>query len=136
MRSLVFLIPIVSMAAIVPADISGVRPGPVTVSASAETLTVRWPDEASRMWTAEFSLNSEKPLITTIGLDADRHRPQRLAAILGDDRETPRSAPGSTSSSIFREVIPREPGGSRAHSGPSAPRRAASVTGSKCCSKG
>ena len=70
MRYLVFLIPIVSIAAIVPADISGVRPGPVTVSASAETLTVRWPDEASRMWTAEFSLDSEKPLITRIGLDA------------------------------------------------------------------
>ena len=70
MRSLVFLIPIVSMAAIVPADISGVRAGPVTVSATAETLTVRWPDEASRMWTAEFSLDSEKPLITRIGLDA------------------------------------------------------------------
>jgi hypothetical protein len=58
------------MAAIVPADISGVRPGPVTVSASAETLTVRWPDEASQTWTAEFSLDSEKPLITRIGLDA------------------------------------------------------------------
>jgi len=70
MRSLVFLIPMVSMAAIVPADISGVRPGPVTVIASADTLTVRWPDEASRIWTAVFSLDSEKPLITTIGLDA------------------------------------------------------------------
>ena len=70
MRSLVFLIPIVSLAAIVPADISGVRPGPVTVSASAESLTVRWPDEASRIWTAVFSLDTEKPLITSIGLDA------------------------------------------------------------------
>jgi hypothetical protein len=70
MRSLVFLIPIVSVAAIAPADISGVRPGPVTVSASAGTLTVRWPDEVSRMWTAEFSLDSEKPLITMIGLGA------------------------------------------------------------------
>lgn len=37
---------------------------------SAETLTVRWPDESSRMWTAEFSLNSEKPLITKIGVGA------------------------------------------------------------------
>src|SRR3954471_23688550 len=68
MRSLLFLIPLVSMAAIVPADISGVRPGPVTVSASADTLTVRWPDEASRIWTAEFSLDTEKPLITRIGV--------------------------------------------------------------------
>jgi hypothetical protein len=68
MRSLIFFIPILSVAAIVPADTSGVRPGPIKVSASAETLTVRWPDEASRMWTAEFSLNSEKPLITQIGV--------------------------------------------------------------------
>ena len=68
MRSLIFFIPILSVAAIVPADISGVRPGPIKISASAETLTVRWPDEASRMWTAEFSLNSEKPLVTQIGV--------------------------------------------------------------------
>jgi hypothetical protein len=67
-RSLIFFIPILTIAATVPADISGVRPGPITVSASAETLTVRWPDETSRMWTAEFSLNSEKPLITWIGV--------------------------------------------------------------------
>src|SRR5204863_5857899 len=58
------------IAATVPADISGVQQGPVTVSVSAETLTVRWPDEASRVWTAEFSLNTERPLITTIGVNA------------------------------------------------------------------
>jgi len=69
MRSLIFLIPMLNLAATVPADISGVRQGPVTVTASAEALTVRWPDELSRTWTAEFSLNSEKPLITMIGLD-------------------------------------------------------------------
>ena len=57
------------MAATVPADISGVQQGPVTVSATAETLTVRWPDEASRTWTAEFSLDTAKPLITKIGLE-------------------------------------------------------------------
>src|SRR5215510_1514228 len=69
MRSLIFLIPMLNLAAVVPADISGVRQGPVTVTASAEALTVRWPDELSRTWTAEFSLNSEKPLITMIGFD-------------------------------------------------------------------
>src|SRR5258705_8471165 len=69
MRSLIFLIPILNLAATIPADTSGVRQGPVTVTASAVALTVRWPDELSRSWTAEFSLNSEKPLITMIGLD-------------------------------------------------------------------
>src|SRR4051794_212592 len=70
MRSLIFLVPILSVAATIPADISSVQPGPVTISASPQSLTVRWPDERSRMWTAEFSLDSEKPLITTIGLEA------------------------------------------------------------------
>jgi hypothetical protein len=48
MRSIFFLIPIISVAATVPADISGVRPGPITVVATAESIMVRWPDEASR----------------------------------------------------------------------------------------
>ena len=49
MRILIFLIPLISVAATVPADISGVRPGPISVSASTDSITVRWPDEASRM---------------------------------------------------------------------------------------
>ncbi len=69
MRSLIILfLPVLSAAAIVPADISGVQPGPIKVSAAAESLTVSWPDESSRMWTAEFSLDSAKPLITRIGV--------------------------------------------------------------------
>src|SRR3982751_986971 len=70
MRCLILFIPILCVAAIVPAEISGVRPGPVTVSASTESITVRWPDETSRMWSAEFSLNSERPLITAIGVNS------------------------------------------------------------------
>src|ERR1700759_5628051 len=68
MRSLILFIPMISLAATVPADIAGLRPGPITVSATADSLTVRWPDEASRVWSAEFSLNSEKRLITAIGV--------------------------------------------------------------------
>src|ERR1043165_9485214 len=66
MRSVFFLIPMVSVAATIPADVSGVRPGPIAVAATAESITVRWPDEASRIWTAEFSLNTETPLIKAI----------------------------------------------------------------------
>src|SRR5215831_445794 len=66
MRSLIFFIPLVGMAVTIPVDTSAVRPGPIVVSATAESLTVRWPDEASRVWTAEFSLNNERPLITMI----------------------------------------------------------------------
>jgi hypothetical protein len=47
-------------------------------------------DEASRGWTAEFSLNSDKPLITSISLNTTPRDPKRLATILGHHRETPR----------------------------------------------
>src|SRR5262249_6240621 len=69
MRFAILLLPMCIVAATIPADISGVRPGLVTVAATAESLTVRWPDEASRTWIAEFSLDSAKPLITRIGLE-------------------------------------------------------------------
>ncbi|MEP6540487.1 MAG: hypothetical protein ABJF23_34510 [Bryobacteraceae bacterium] len=69
MRFALFFIPACVIAAIIPADLSGVRPGAVTVAATGESLTVRWPDEASRTWTAEFSLDSTRPLITSIGLE-------------------------------------------------------------------
>ena len=86
-RSLIFFIPILGVAAIVPAGTSGVRPGPIM------SLSLRWKalTEFSlagrgipRMWTAEFSLNSEKPLITRMGTGTKR---SHLAptAILGHD---------------------------------------------------
>src|SRR5947207_9562248 len=69
MRFPILLMPMCAVAATIPADISGVRPGVVTVAATADSLTVSWPDEASRKWSAEFSLDSAKPLITRIGLE-------------------------------------------------------------------
>jgi len=74
MRLFIFLgpvlVPVVCWAAIVPADISAVRQGPVKVATTTDTLTVRWPDESSRAWTAEFSLDTQKPLITRIAVGA------------------------------------------------------------------
>ena len=52
----------------VPLDLSGVRPGPVEVRGSADSVTVRWPDEASRNWEAQFSLDPAKPLISSIAV--------------------------------------------------------------------
>ena len=54
--------------AVVPADTSGVRPGPIQVNASSGALTVQWPDEANRTWTPESRLNDAKPLITSVSL--------------------------------------------------------------------
>src|SRR5262245_54849794 len=68
-RFSILFVPTYLVAAAIPADISNVRPGVITVVATTESLTVRWPDEVSRTWVAEFSLDNAKPLITRIGLE-------------------------------------------------------------------
>jgi len=66
-------------AAIVPVDVSGVRLGPITVIGYDKAVTVKWPAENNRIWTAEFSLDPEQPLITNISTDGkaiiERARP-------------------------------------------------------------
>jgi hypothetical protein len=52
--------------AAVPFDGSNVRPGPITVTSTTAAVTVRWQDEAKRLWSAEFSLDPKTPLITAI----------------------------------------------------------------------
>src|SRR3954447_1171826 len=47
-------------------DLSRYDPGPVTVVSADTTLTVRWSDDAETPWTAVFSLDAQKPLITAI----------------------------------------------------------------------
>lgn len=53
-------------AALAPIDLSAVRPGPISVEAGQDSVVVAWPDETGRRWTAIFSLDSERPLITSI----------------------------------------------------------------------
>ena len=66
-------------SATVPVDVSGVRPGPVTVASSADAVTVSWRDGDSRSWRAEFSVDPAKALIGSIGVDGkaviERGRP-------------------------------------------------------------
>jgi hypothetical protein len=50
----------------VPIDITGVRPGAITVTTTPTTVAVEWPDETSRRWRATFSLEPQRPLITSI----------------------------------------------------------------------
>jgi hypothetical protein len=57
------------LGAAVPVDLSDVRPGPVSVVESPAALTVKWPAENNRMWTAEFSLDPKEPLITAISAE-------------------------------------------------------------------
>jgi hypothetical protein len=66
---LVVWIPAGALAEVVPLDLSGVRPGPIKVEKTVESAIVQWPDENSRLWKAEFSLDPEKPLLTAISVD-------------------------------------------------------------------
>src|SRR5205085_4122452 len=74
-----FLLPVFCWAATVPVDLSNLRPGPIAVESTADSLTVSWPDENSRTWRAVFSLDPERPLITSIGISGkpvlERARP-------------------------------------------------------------
>jgi hypothetical protein len=54
----------------VPIDVTGVRPGAVTVTTTPTTVTVEWPDETSKRWRATFSLEPNRPLITSIAAGA------------------------------------------------------------------
>jgi hypothetical protein len=60
------LLPGLALAQAVPIDTTAVRPGAVTVTTTAGAVSVSWPDETSRTWTATFSLDPARPLISSI----------------------------------------------------------------------
>src|SRR5580658_2730458 len=55
-------------------DISGLKPGPITVDSNPATLTVHWNDEKSRPWEAVFSLSPSvrQPLISAISVEGKK----------------------------------------------------------------
>jgi hypothetical protein len=63
----------------ITADLSGVKPGPIAVISSTESVKVSWSDAANHQWETIFSLDSIQPLITSISVDGhtivDRARP-------------------------------------------------------------
>ena len=67
--ALVILVPVAAAQEPVPLDLTGVRPGAVTIARSGNALVVTWPDETSRVWRATFSLDPAQPIITSIGGD-------------------------------------------------------------------
>src|SRR5207249_10101255 len=46
------LIPLPAAAVSVPLDLTGVRPGPITITRAEDSATVSWPDETGRVWRA------------------------------------------------------------------------------------
>ena len=59
-------------AAAVPFDATGVRPGPVKVSSSPGAIVVSWDDADALNWKAEFSLDPEKPLLSSISANGEK----------------------------------------------------------------
>jgi hypothetical protein len=53
----------------IKADLSAVKPGPISVVSSDQSLNVIWSDGANHHWQTVFSLDSTKPLITSISVD-------------------------------------------------------------------
>jgi hypothetical protein len=57
------------LAAPVPLELSGVKPGPISVAREGDTAVVKWQDEAQRSWDATFNLEPARPLIAAIRVD-------------------------------------------------------------------
>lgn len=67
MRCALLFVPLLAQAAVVPFDVSAVSPGPVRVSKGGDAVRVEWQDGRGRPWRAVFSLETAKPLISSIG---------------------------------------------------------------------
>lgn len=50
-------------------DLSAVRSGPISVSTNDDSLSVRWSDKQAHRWSATFSLDSNKALLTAVTVD-------------------------------------------------------------------
>src|SRR6202158_136179 len=108
--------------AAVPFDASGVRPGPVTVTSTAQAATIHWSDEANRPWTAEVSLDPKTPLITAIKVNG--------AAVIERARPFYQSTTGKRRGGWdqFFDLPPSHPDGTRSFSGDFSLKSARAVT--------
>ena len=53
----------------ITSDVSAVKPGPISVVSSEQSLKIAWSDAENHYWQAVFSLDSTEPLITAISVD-------------------------------------------------------------------
>jgi hypothetical protein len=107
---------------IFPADTTAVRPGPVKVTAASDSLRVEWSDERNRAWLTEFSLDSQKPLITSIT--------QAGAVVLDRGRPFYQVETGTRRGGFdqFFDFPPSHPDGTRRFQAEFTPRRAIART--------
>jgi hypothetical protein len=66
---LVTLLAPASFAQHLSLDVSGVKPGAITVDSTPASMTVHWKDEDSRPWEAVFSLDPKQPLISAVSIE-------------------------------------------------------------------
>ncbi|MBS1814667.1 MAG: hypothetical protein JSS87_07310 [Acidobacteria bacterium] len=95
-------------AATITADTTQIKPGPITVSTTKDTLTVYWSDNINQQWQAVFSLDDKRPLITEIS--ASGH------AIIENATPIYRCSTGTRKGGwdAFFDFPPGEPQGTRA----------------------
>jgi hypothetical protein len=65
---ILFSLAMVGVAA-VPFEVSGSGPGSIQITTTPDMAVVSWRDKGGRPWTAEFSLDPAKSLITSIGVN-------------------------------------------------------------------
>jgi len=110
-RAGIVLFVLSALHAAVPFDQSGVRAGPVTVTSTADAVTVHWSDEANRPWSAEFSLDPKAPLIRSIQVNG--------AAVVENARPFYQCTTGKRRGGWdeFFDFPPSHPDGTRSFSG-------------------
>lgn len=62
-------VPATSAQSAIPVDISGFRPGAVTLEQKPSALRICWPDEKSRQWCADFRADGAPEVIRAISLE-------------------------------------------------------------------
>jgi len=92
-------------AAPITPDISGDKPGPVTVESSNASLTIAWSDASNHQWRTAFSLDSTKPLITTILSRRAQYRSACSAILRLHPLESSVAAPAT---GLISVTLPRE----------------------------
>src|SRR5262245_60595636 len=80
------LMPAFAAAQAITLDTTEPRPGPVSVASANNAVTVTWPDETSKTWTATFSLDPTRALVTSISAGG--------AAVVADGRPYYRAETG------------------------------------------
>lgn len=110
-RAGIVLFVLSALHAAVPFDQSGVRAGPVTVTSTADAVTVHWSDEANHPWSAEFSLDPKAPLIRSIQVNG--------AAVVENARPFYQCTTGKRRGGWdeFFDFPPSHPDGTRSFSG-------------------